>query len=97
MKEKKTVYTTDDCMYHFFRENPRPASATRELNGVTDLLLSLINHYGEFNARIVSHAFAMFFMMYDKAVFDVCNSFMYLLLGVLLLKYIEHGHEKWKA
>lgn len=94
---QKSVYTADDYMYHFFWESPMPTSETRVLEGIADLPLSLKNHSEGFNGRIVSHAFVMFFMMYDKLIFNICNSGMYLLMGWLLLTYIESDPKKWKA
>lgn len=93
----RTVYTADDYMYHFFWENPMPTDTTRPMSGISDLPLSLWNHYNKFNGRIVSHTFVMFFMMYDKMVFNICNSFVYILTGWLLLIYIEPDRRKWNT
>ncbi len=91
----RTVYTADDYMYHFFWESSMPTEATRPMNGIADLPLSLWNHYNGFNGRIVSHAFVMFFMMYDKMLFNICNSLVYVITGWLLLAYIEPDRRKW--
>ena len=91
----KTIYTADDYMYHFFWENPMPTDTTRPMNGISDLPLSLWNHYNKFNGRIISHTFVMFFMMFDKMIFNICNSFVYVLTGWLLLLYIEPDFRKW--
>ena len=93
---QKTVYTADDYMYHFFWERSTPSEFTREMDGIGDLPLSLKNHYEGFNGRVISHAFVMFFMMFDKTLFDFCNSLMYLALGFLLLLYVEGDCRKWK-
>ncbi len=91
---QQTVYTADDYMYHFFWEGSRPGSTTRLLQGIADIPASLWNHYQGFNGRVVSHGIVMFFMLFDKMVFNVCNSLMYVVMGWLLLFYIEAEKKK---
>lgn len=93
---QRTVYTADDYMYHFFWEGAKPGPSTRLLSGIFDLPGSLWNHYLGFNGRVVSHALVMFFMLFDKMVFNVCNSLMYLATGWLLFLYMEPDPGKRK-
>ena len=93
---QQTVYTADDYMYHFFWEGAKPGSTTRLLQGIGDIPASLWNHYQGFNGRVVSHGIVMFFMLFPKTVFNVCNSLMYLAMGFLLLSYIEADRTKRK-
>ncbi len=94
---QRTVYTADDYMYHFFWEGARPGPTTRLLSGISDIPGSLWNHYLGFNGRVVSHALVMFFMLFDKMVFNICNSLMFLAVGWLLLLYIEADPVKRKS
>lgn len=92
-----TVYTGDDYMYHFFFEQGRVSSSSRRLSGITDIPASMKNHYQFFNGRIVAHSIVQFFMLFDKNVFNVCNSMVYVVVGILLLFNIQPIYKKWKA
>lgn len=93
----QAVYSSDDYMYHFFWESGMPGETVRPIESFPDLLRSLWNHYCGFNGRIVSHFFVMLFMKYDKWVFNLCNSAMYLFVGALLLMHIEYRISRWKV
>ncbi len=90
-----TGYTGDDYMYHYFFVSKRPTEATRALNGIGDLPMSLWNHYCNWNGRIVTHAFVQFFMMFDKTLFNICNTIVYLIAGVLLMAHMRTDRAKW--
>lgn len=92
---QKTIYTGDDYMYRFFFIKSRPQETTQVLEGLSKLPQSLWNHYQNWNARIVAHAFVQFFMLFDKLVFNICNSLVYLSVGFLLLFHIEPDLKKW--
>ena len=94
---QRSVFTADDYMYHFYWEQPMPYEGTRWLVDIRDIPTALWNHYNQFNGRIVSHAIVMFFMMFDKNVFNICNSIMFILIGFLLLYHIEPDKKKWKS
>lgn len=91
-----TIYTGDDYMYHFFFEQGKVTDSSRWLSGITDIPLSMYNHYNWFNGRIVAHSIVQFFMLFDKKVFDVCNSTVFLATGFLLLLNIQPAYKKWK-
>lgn len=92
---RMTIYTGDDYMYRFFFVKSRPEESTRMLGGILEIPESLWNHYHNWNARIVAHAFVQFFMLFDKRIFDICNSFVFLIVGFLLLLHIEGDWKKW--
>lgn len=93
---QRTVYSSDDYMYHFFWEDGMPGETVRLIRGPGDLFLSLWNHYRGFNGRIVSHFFVMLFMRFDKWVFNLFNTLMYMLVGVLILSHIEGRPSRWR-
>lgn len=89
-----TGYTGDDYMYHYFFEGKMPSGTPRALTELSDLPGSLWNHYLIWNGRIVTHTFVQFFMMYDKTVFNICNSVVFLLTGIVLMFHIRKP-ENW--
>ena len=92
---RMTIYTGDDYMYRFFFVKSRPEESTRMLEKISEIPSSLWNHYHNWNARIVAHAFVQFFMLFDKILFDLCNSLVFLIVGFLLLLHIEADGKKW--
>ena len=95
--KRVTIYTGDDYMNHFFFEQGRVSSSSRRLSGITDIPASMRNHYQSFNGRIVAHSIIQFFMLFDKSIFNICNSIAYVVVGILLLFNIQPIYKKWKA
>lgn len=82
-------------MYRFFFEGNRVSDTTKLLR-LTDIPASMKNHYNLQNARVVAHSLVQFFMLYDKRVFNICNSMMFLGVGILILLHIQPEYKKWK-
>lgn len=61
--------------------------------GIMDILQSQYHHYFEWSGRVVAHSIAQIFLMYDKFVFDVANTFAY--LAMILVVYF-HAIGKFK-
>ena len=89
-----TGYTGDDYMYHYFFESGRPSYSTIPLT-LGDLPASLWNHYCTWNGRILTHALVQFFMIYNKIIFNICNSIVFILTGFLLLAHIRPNFKNW--
>ncbi|MDS0525877.1 DUF6056 family protein [Clostridium sp. SHJSY1] len=92
-----TEYTSDDYRYHFFYDSYMPNEYTHELKGVFEIFSSMWNHYNLWGGRIVAHSIVQFFMLFDKSLFNVINSFIYVILGGLIYYHIEPNLSKWKA
>lgn len=69
-----TPYVADDYMYRISFYGAKP------LENVGDVVMSMYVHSFEMNGRIVSHFFGSLFMLWPKAVFNVVNAFVYVLL-----------------
>ncbi len=83
-----THLRTDDFSYSF-------SFATGErISSVSDILASLKAHYGTINGRLVAHFLAHFFLMLDKSVFNIVNTFVFLALGVLIYFHSGYGRKK---
>lgn len=80
-----TTLIVDDYSYSF--------SLGHKTTGITDILQSQYNHYFTWGGRVVVHTIAQFFLMYDKAVFDIANTVAY--LAMILVVYF-HSVGKFK-
>lgn len=81
-----TLYTSDDYIYHFVYKGFMPTKHPEPIHGLISILHSQWNHYFLWNGRFVGHSIVQFFMQYDKAFFDVCNTFAFILLTCLMVK-----------
>ena len=74
-----TTLIVDDYNYSF--------SLGHRTTGIMDIFQSQYNHYFTWGGRVVVHTIAQFFLMYDKAVFDIANTFAY--LAMVLVVYFH--------
>lgn len=89
-----TPYTSDDYSYHFVYEGSMPTENTRLLSGIWDIPYSMANHYNLWGGRVVAHSIVQFFMLFDKWVFNVFNSLVFVLCGILIYLHIEKDFKK---
>lgn len=85
---EKVGYTADDYTYHFFYDTYLPTEHTRPIKNLFDVFNSQVNHYNKWNGRFVAHTLVQIFMQFNKSVFNVCNSFAYIGLIVLMNKIV---------
>lgn len=83
-----TQYTSDDYMYHYFFDYGMPHEETRVLESIWEIPKSMINHYNLWNGRVFVHGIIQFFMMFDKNIFNVFNTIIYIILGLIIYKHI---------
>lgn len=74
-----TTLIVDDYNYSF--------SLGHRTTGIMDIFQSQYNHYFTWGGRVVVHTIAQFFLMYDKAVFDIANTVAY--LAMILTVYFH--------
>lgn len=79
-----TGYAADDPLYRFFFTGEWPARHLRGIHNPLDLIQSLQNHTRINNGRFVAHGFVQLMMQWPKSVFNVVNSLVFLLVGVLV-------------
>lgn len=91
-----TDFTADDYTYHYIYESPMPSENSKLLSGIGDIPVSMANHYNIWGGRVVAHTIVQFFMLFDKGVFDVFNSLIYVLCGVLIYFHMERDFRKHK-
>lgn len=84
----KTKFVSDDYVYHFIFTGRTPSESTRLINGIFDIFTSMTNHWNLWGGRIFNHALLQFIFMLGKVPFDLINSFMFVLLGILIYKHV---------
>ena len=76
-----TTLIVDDYVYSFSR------ITGERITTVAEILQSEYNHYFTWGGRVVVHTIAQFFLMFDKSVFDIVNTFAY--LAMVLVVYFH--------
>ena len=89
------VFPGDDYVYSYvFSGNGLFTSLTEEsvrLSSWNDIIQSSILHYQVWMGRLTNHFLTLFFLWQDKIWFDLCNSFISVLLLVLVITYANKG------
>lgn len=81
---QKTHLVSDDFRYTFLYENFWPKESTPRITGFTDIFHSMYNHYFMWGGRIVAHTMLQFILMFDKQVFNIVNSLVFVGLAVVI-------------
>ena len=93
-----TLYTSDDFVYRFIYKEPFPSANEQPVRSLFDLITSQINHWKVWNGRFTGHSIVQIFMQYNKEVFNVFNSFVFLSLGILIdslsFEIVSNKHRK---
>ncbi|KRK33186.1 DUF3329 domain-containing protein [Loigolactobacillus bifermentans] len=79
-----TGYSADDYLYHFFFTGEWPARHLRGIHNLFDLIQSIQNHTRINNGRFVAHTGVQLFMQWPKSVYNIANSIVFLLVGILI-------------
>lgn len=80
-------YITDDFHFRFVWQDFYPAGGERLISSFSDILESAGNYYMLSGGRIVPHFLTFILCNLNKWVFDVLNSAVFVLLGLLLYKF----------
>ena len=84
----RTGYSSDDFKYHFFYDTiGNPTAEARQISSLWDVIVSMYNHWHMWNGRVVVHALLMIVLQGGELFFDIFNSLMYVLLGILIYKH----------
>lgn len=85
-----TALVTDDFVYQFVFENRLPTVNTRYLSNIIDIFISMINHWNLWGGRVVVHFLLQLSFLFGIQCFNVVNSIMFILLGILIYKHIDN-------
>ncbi|MGZ1030292.1 DUF6056 family protein [Streptococcus thermophilus] len=93
-----TLYTSDDFVYRFIYKEPFPSANEQPVRSLFDLITSQMNHWKVWNGRFTGHSIVQIFMQYNKEVFNVFNSSVFLSLGILIdslsFEMVSNKHRK---
>ncbi|OQC13930.1 MAG: hypothetical protein BWX72_01511 [Firmicutes bacterium ADurb.Bin080] len=78
-----TPLLADDYLYSFIFGN----SDNIRVSGLRDVIVSQYNHWHLWGGRNIAHSICQLFLIYDKMIFNVANSFVYVIF--ILLIYIH--------
>lgn len=79
-----TGYSADDYLYHFFFQGEWPTKHLRGIHNLLDLIQSIQIHTRINNGRFVAHTGVQLFMQFPKSVYNIANSIVYILVGLLI-------------
>ena len=88
MLNSKTQLVSDDFVYQFVFQGRYPSDATRLISNPLDIFISMANHWIEWGGRVSVHFLLQFSFMLGITFFNVFNSLMFILLGILIYKHI---------
>jgi len=80
----KMGYINDDYTYRFVFNNWRIPINPVRVSSLKDIYTGMYNHYMIWGGRIPVHVAVQFFLMFEKIFFNLCNSLMVVLLGMLI-------------
>lgn len=83
----KTYFVSDDYVYQFIFTGRYPTVDTKTIGSVFDIFISMTNHWNLWGGRVFNHALLQLLFMFGKIPFDLFNSFMFVLLGILVYKH----------
>ncbi len=86
-----TPFASDDFEYMFVIGEDR--SLLKRVENLSDVIYSMKNHYAVVNGRVILHGILQYVLIFDKIVFDVINSLMFVALSLLIYKHCK-GNKK---
>jgi hypothetical protein len=79
-----TGYTGDDFLYHFVYTGAWPSRYLNEYHNLWDFVSAVYTHMSIWNARMTSIIFEILAMQIPKTLFNILNSLIFVLVGLLL-------------
>lgn len=80
-------YAADDYLYFFKYAGHNLKGVPQRLTGIGDIIAGMKVHYNVCNGRIPAHFMLQLFTLFGKNVFNVCNSLMFVFLGLLIYRH----------
>lgn len=85
----KTSYITDDWHFKFIFDGFWPNENTKRVNDISDIIISMKNFYSMSGGRIMAHSALQAILLFDKLVFDIINTVMFILEGYILYRIVS--------
>lgn len=90
----RSGYTIDDFTYRFIFERWRISDNPILITSARDIIPSMVTHYLVWSGRAPVHTVAQWLLLYDKMFFNVLNSLIIALLGLLVYLHINLGKKR---
>lgn len=90
----KCPYITDDIHFFFVWKDFLPSENDKLITSAKDIYISQKNYYYKSGGRVLCHTITFLLLQLPKYIFNIINSFMFVLLGFLIYKLININHEK---
>lgn len=87
-----TPLVADDFAYAFVDQ-----SMSKRVGSIGDILHSMWLHTHETNGRLIPHAFAELFIWWGKDFFNVVNTIVYIVFGLLVYSFANHGKKRYNV
>ncbi|HNX59329.1 MAG TPA: DUF6056 family protein, partial [Spirochaetota bacterium] len=87
-----TPLLADDYRYSFIFSDP----GFHRVQSLHDVIVSQYHHWLDWGGRNIAHFFCQFFLMYDKSVFNIFNSLMYVIFTLLIYFHAAGIRSKFK-
>ena len=81
----------DDYLYFFKYTGHVVKGRPERLTGIGDIFTGMVTHYKICNGRIPAHFLLQLFTLADKSVFNVANSIIFTLLGLLIYSHANYN------
>lgn len=85
----KTLYVSDDYIYHYVFDSRVPTTQTKRVESFFELFHSMASHYKIWGGRVVAHFILQFVFMFSENTFNVFNSLMFVIFGLLIYRHID--------
>jgi len=91
----KTCYINDDYTYRLVFEYWRISANPVKVASIHDIYISMRNHYMVWGGRIPVHTVVQLLLwLVDKKIFNIINSMMVVLLGMLAYFHVNFGRKR---
>lgn len=84
-----TGYTGDDFLYHFIYQGAWPTAKSQSIDNIFEFAQSIYNHTMLWNGRFVAHSLVMLLMQVPKVFFNIANTVVFLLIGVVIQRHLK--------
>ena len=88
----KTMLVSDDFPYHFIFQR-HPDGNTKLITSPLEIFGSMATHWKIWGGRVSVHALLQLTFMFGTNFFNIINSVMFVLLGILIYKHINNTKE----
>lgn len=87
-----TPLVADDFAYAFVDQ-----SMSKRVGSIGDILYSMWLHTHETNGRLIPHAFVELFIWWGKGFFNIVNTIVYIVFGMLIYRFMNQGKKKYNV